>query len=90
MLQLSLFLLFYPIVVDQAAVENDLSLLCRHLAKLQRKRCKTAILYHVSRNLGCTVLYLRADIRDESPFANGSSPSSIRNGSIPQLIRFER
>ena len=26
----------------------------------------------------------------KSPFANGSSPSGIRNGSIPQLMRFER
>ena len=56
------------------------------------KRNQRPILYHIGLDLCQLILHSISYRRDKQivPLANGRSPSGIRKGSIPQLIRLER
>ena len=88
---ISHFLLF-SVVIDQAAFEDDLALVIGELVHFQGDLFQ-AVACNVAGELAGFVLDgCRGcpEGRGNRRFLKGSSPSSMRKGSIPQLIRLER
>ena len=82
---------FISIVVDQTTFQDDLTFIVGQFAQRQGKRCQF-FSHFISGDAVPFFFHCFPYIRDKEiiALANGRSPSGIRNGSIPQLIRLER